>query len=192
MKCFHDFTAPLWELFAGNLLFFLCSLFYLFWWGRSFKPGSTGGTAAMISIGLAFVTGLSAFFLLCAGIGALSQTSHAAPVKFIFLIAAALYFVLLFVTAAFFKRPVTSELLIILLWASLELAAVTVLFGTGRFGCRRAAVLAALIGTASLIGMVCYVLYYRLGATASYRDGMIPLISDAVVMAVFSAALAVS
>ena len=76
------------------------------------------------------------------------------------------------------------------LWAALELSVVNVLYGTGRFGVGRTTVMAALIGIATVAGLICYVLYYRLDGTASYIDGMIPLSSDAAVMLVFLGVLA--
>ena len=56
----------------------------------------------------------------------------------------------------------------------------------------RAVTLAVFAGIATVIGLVTYVLYYRLEVTASYRDGIIPLISDAVVMAVFAGVMVFS
>ena len=78
------------------------------------------------------------------------------------------------------------------IWAALELSAVTVLYGTGRFGMRNAVILAALVGIATVAGLICYILYYRLDVTASYWVGMVPLIADAFVMAVFLSVLALS
>jgi hypothetical protein len=111
---------------------------------------------------------------------------------FILLGGAALFFVMLPVTVIAFHRAVTSELLIIHVWAALELSAVAVLYGTGRFGAGRAVALAALVGIATIAGLICYVLYYRLDETAGYRIGMVPLIADAFVAAVFLGVLAVS
>lgn len=47
----------------------------------------------------------------------------------------------------------------------------------------------AVIGVAALASLVCYVLYYRLGALAGYIDGMLPLLIIAVVMAGLSAVM---
>ena len=185
MGCFHDFTAPLWELFAGNALLLICSLFYLAWWAVAFRPGSTGKMAGAGFIALAFFTGLGAVALICLAVGALSQHSHAVSVWYILIGTAALYLILLLVTAAVFHRTVTSELLIIHVWAALELSSVAVLYGTGRFCIALASVQAVLIGMAVVAGVICYVLFYRLSGTAGYWDGMVPLAADAFVMAVF-------
>jgi hypothetical protein len=192
MPCPRDFTAPLWLVLAGNLLLLACSLFYLAWWGVSFRPGSPGGRAGAILITAAFITGLAAIALMCAGINALSRESRGVPVMYIMAGGAILFLVLLGVTATVFHRAVTSELMIMLIWAALESSAIAVLHGTGRIGAGRAVALAVLVGIATLVGVICYVLYYRLGAEAAYRDGMIPLATDAVVMAVFVGVLAFS
>jgi hypothetical protein len=139
MTCFHNFTAPLWEIFAGNLLLLFCSLFYLVWWVVSFRPNSSGGSAGVFYITAAFITGVAAIALMSGGINSLSQDSKSLPVRFILLGSAALFLVLLLVTAIAFHRIVTSELIIIHIWAALELSVVAVLYGTGRFGSGRAA-----------------------------------------------------
>ena len=192
MTFFRSFTAPLWEIFAGNLLLLICSLFYLAWWVVSYRPNSSGGPAGGLYITAAFITGIAAITLMSVGINSLSQDAKGFPVRFILTGSAVLFFVLLPVTAIAFHRMVTSELMIIHIWAALELSAVAVLYGTGRFGAGRAAALAALAGIATVTGLICYVLYYRMDDTARYWSGMVPLATDAVVMAVFLGVMAVS
>lgn len=192
MTYFHNFTAPVWEIFSGNLLLLLCSLLYLTWWVVSFRPNSSGGSAGFFCITAAFLAGIAAVFLMSAGIYSLSENSRGLPVRFILIGGAVLYLILLFVTTRVFHRTVTSELIIILIWAVLELSAVNVLYGAGRFGSGRAAILAALVGIATVVGLICYVLYYRLDGMSSYRDGMVPLITDALAMVIFLGTLAVS
>ncbi|TQI67847.1 hypothetical protein [Clostridium sp. KNHs216] len=50
-------------------------------------------------------------------------------------------------------------------------------------------VFAVVIGVATLISLVCYVLYYNLGDRAGYFDGMIPLFMAALVTAGISIAM---
>jgi len=192
MTGFHNFTVPLWEIFSGNLLFLFCSLFYLIWWVVSFRPNSSGGTAGVLCITAAFITGIAAIALMSVGINSLSLNSKGLPVRFILIGVAVLFLVLLLVTVIGFHRIVTSELIIIHIWAAIELSAVAVLYGTGHFGLERTVILAALVGIAIVVGMNCYVLYYRLNGMSSYLDGMVPLMTYAFVMAVFLCMLAVS
>jgi len=196
MTCFHNFTAPVWQIFAGNLLLFICSLFYLVWWIIGFRPDASGktagGSAGIIYLTGAIVSGIAAIILLSGGINTLSKDAKGVPVRFILLGGIVLFAVMILVTTAVFHRPMTSELIIVHIWAVLELCAVAVLYGTGRFGPVRTVILVTLVGLAFIAGMICYVLYYRLEGTAGYRDGMAPLIIDASVIAVFLGVLAVS
>jgi len=192
MTCFHDFTAPLWTIFSGNLLLLICSLFYLVWWIVCFRPNASGVSAGTFYLAAAIITGMAAITLTAGGTAFLSRESRGLPVKYILLGTAVLFIAALFVTTVVFHRPVTSELMIIHIWAALELSAIAVLYGIGRFGTGRAVLLFVLVGIAAAAGLVCYVLYYRLEGTKSYLDGMAPLIIDSLVTAVFLGVLAVS
>ena len=192
MTYFRNFTAPLWEIFAGNLLLLSCILFYLIWWVVSFRPNSSSGSSGVFYITAAFITGVAAIVLLSGGITSLSQDSKSLPVKFILLGVAALFLVLLPVMSIAFHRALTSELIIIHIWAALELSVVAVLYGTRYFGLGRVAILATLVGIAFVTSLICYVLYYRLNGTVSYWDGMVPLMMAAFVMTVFLGVMAVS
>lgn len=192
MICFHNFTASLWEVFSGNLLLFFCSLFYLIWWVVSFRPGSSGGSAGVFCIAAAFITGIAAIALLSVGINSLSHNSKGLPVRYIMIGVAVLYVALLLVTVVVFHRQVTSELIIIHIWVALEISTVVVLHGIGRFGQGRIAALTVLVGISTIIGLICYVLYYRLDGLSSYWVGMVPLATDAFVMAVFLGVLVAS
>ena len=196
MIFFRNFSTPLRGIFAGNLLLLFCSLFYLIWWAISFRQNSSGGLAGVLAgvfcIMAAFISGIAAIALMSGGIYSLSQDSKSSPVRFILLGGAVLFLVLLLVTVIAFHRIVTLELLIIHIWAALELSVVSVLYGIGRFGLGRAVILAALVAIATVVALICYVLYYRLNGTASYLDGMVPLMVDAFIMALFLGVLAVS
>lgn len=192
MAFFRNFTGPLWAVFAGNLLLLFCFLFYLVWWGVTFRPDASGGPIGSLCILAAFITGTAAIVLTCGGINSLSQVSKGLPVKYILLGVAVMFFILLLVTSIIFHRIVTSELMIIHLWIALELSVIAVLYGTGSLGLSRAAILAALVLIAFVASMICYVFYYRLTGMASYYDGMVPLMSAAFVTVVFLGITAVS
>ncbi len=192
MNFFHNFTTPLWGIFFGNLLLLFCSLFYLAWWVVSFRPDASAGPGGGFFITAAFIAGLAAIVLMSGGISSLSQNSKSVPVWIILLGITALFLILLPVTSIAFHRVVTSELIIIHIWAALELCAVVVLYGTGRFGTGRALTLTALVLIAFVIGLICYVIHYRLDSTAAYWNGMVPLAVDSFVAAAFLGVLAVS
>lgn len=192
MMLFRNYNTPLWEIFTGNLLLLFCCIFYLAWWVVTFRPDSIGGSVGVFYIVVAFITGVIAIVLMSSGISSLSQSSESIPVRFILLGAVALFIVLVLVTTLVFHRIVTSELIIILIWAALELAVITVLFGTGRFGSGSAVTLAVLAGIATVVSLICYVLYYRLDEATSYWIGMVPLSTAGLVIAVILGVLAIS
>ena len=193
MTWFRDFTVPHWEIFGGNLLMFATIVFYIAWWTVSFRPNGDGNTAgAGLFIAVAFFAGLAAIALLSLGINSLSQAGKGFPVMYFLLGAAAFYIALLAVTKTAFQRPVTSELLLIVVWIALEGSTITVLQSSGRFSMAQALTLAALMLLATGAGLVCYILHYRLDETAGFWNGLIPLIVDGGVVAVFLALLALS
>jgi hypothetical protein len=192
MDNIHNFSTPFREILAGNLLLLLCSLFYLIWWVISYRPNSygmsvTGGLYLIVTL----ITGIAAIAVLSYGINSLAPHSNVLPVKFILISVGVLFLAVLAITTIVFHRIVTSELILIHIWMALELSALTVLYGTGRFGVGHTVLLAILIGIATIVGLICYVLYYRLDETASYWTGMIPLITAAFVMVVYAVMLAI-
>ena len=180
------------ELFWGNVLLIVCSLFYLAWWIVAFKPDSASkGIGTGLLLALAFVAGIIALVLTIKGINTIPQQKTLLPANFIVLGGIAVYFVLLAVTSLLFKRQVTSELMLIIGWAMLELSVINVLYGSDRFRYKTAIVLSIVIGIAALISLVCYVMHYRLDKNASYINGMIPLILETLVMAGITVLMAV-
>ncbi|MPM75161.1 hypothetical protein SDC9_122152 [bioreactor metagenome] len=125
------------------------------------------------------------------GMSAVPHETKLFPARSILWGGFAAYFVLLAITCFLFKRQVTTELILIVGWAMMELSEIDALYGAGRFGLKAAVILSVMIGLAAVISLLCYVLYYRLEQTAGYIDGMIPLIIVTLVMAGISVTMAV-
>jgi hypothetical protein len=193
MSWFRDFSVPLWEIFGGNLLLFVTIVFYIVWWTVSFRPNGDGNPAgAGFFIAAAFFVGVAAIGILSIGINSLSQAGKGFPVVYILLGAVAFYILLLVVTKITFQRAVTSELLLITIWAALECSAIAVLHGSGRFSLGQVLTLVALVVLATVVGIVCYILHYRLDDISRFWNGLIPLIVDTGMVTVFLAMLALS
>ena len=94
-----------------------------------------------------------------------------------------IYILLLAVTVLIFKRPVTTELILIVGWGMLAMAEISALYGFGRFSLRTAWVFIALTAIAAVISLICYTLYYKLDSRAGYLDGCVPLIMAGLIMA---------
>jgi hypothetical protein len=188
MTLFHDFTVPEWKVFYGNLLMLATCAFYISWWVFTFRPGADGSPSfSAVLIIAALFSGVAAIALLFSGISSPAVSGLAVPVLYVLAAAAVSYVLLLEVTRIVFHRPVTSELLVMIVWATAELAAIAALRYSGRFGVAQIAVLSPLVVLATFAGVVCYVLYYNLDAEASFTAGLIPLIVDAGVVSVFLA-----
>lgn len=185
MNCFHNFTFPLWQIFIGNLLLLICSLSYLGWWAVSYDPDTAGTSAGRLYLTIAFLTGIASAALMIHGINALSHQSGGLSVRVVLAGVGVSFLVLTPVTTVVFHRVLTSELILIHLWTALALSAVVVLNGAGHLGTARTATLSVVIGLATVMGLVCYVLYYRLDESARYWNGMIPLIAVALSTLVF-------
>lgn len=186
MILFRNFSARDWLLFSGNMSMFVTSLLYIAWWVLVFRPGAAA--SRFISAALlipAFAAGIAAIVLFIMGVQIPAGGRPRIPAGIIFAAALLLYGILLAVSIYVFHRPVTSELFIMILWAAGELCALSALYAAGRFGMPEALVILLLVLAATAAGFVCYVQYYKLTGTASFVDGLIPLVTDASVIAVF-------
>ena len=182
----HKLDLSTKQIFRGNLLLILCCCFYLAWWLLAFRPG---GAIKGIKTGWlllpAFAAGLTAVMLIVSGMrGAAAQRTTLLPKNRLLLGGIIAYCFLLLITRLLFKRPVTTELFLIVGWA--VLAEINTLYGAGLLSLPAAAVLLVLTAAAALIGLVCYVLYYHLDLRSGYFAGMVPLLVAALVTAAIS------
>ena len=83
---------------------------------------------------------------------------------------------LLFVTGTMLRRPVTSELFIIVLWATVALLEINTLVALGSVSSGLGWGLAALCLAGSAASLVCYQLFYGLDGMAAFVDGALPLV----------------
>jgi len=178
------------QIFIGNIFFIVCCVFYLAWWLLAFKPsGPSGGMKTGWLLIPAFIAGLLGVIIILSGIISQQATNHIIPGLYILIGGIIAYVILLAVTVSVFKRPSTSELILITGWGMLALAVVNALYGTGRFSYWLSIGYFFVIGAAVVISLVCYVLYFRLSSRDGYIDGMIPLVLSALVMAGISCSM---
>lgn len=186
----HDFPAK--QIFQSNILLIICCAFYLAWWLLAFKPiGAIKGMKTGWLLIPAFAAGLASIILAVHGIQSASVHAALFPSGLLLWGGIAAYFILLVITYLFFKRPVTTELFLIVGWAMLALSEINVLYGIGRFSHTLAVIFAVIIAAAALISLICYVLYFNLDDHAGYFDGMVPLLMVALVMGGISVAMVV-
>lgn len=170
----------------------ICCVFYLAWWILAFKPlGAIKGMQTGWLLIPATAAGLMAVILAVKGMRSSSAGAVLFPKGVLLWGGIAAYIILWVITDLFFKRPVTVELFLIVGWAVLALSELNALYGAGQFSHRLASVFAVVVGAATVLSLVCYVLYYTLGDQNAYFVGMVPLIMEALVMAGISAAMVV-
>jgi len=168
------------KIITGNLLFAACCVVYLIWWSVAFRPGYG---AAMGVKGALF---LATAALGVAGLAVIIQgcSQSGGGVRYIGIIAAgaAVYIVLLLLTNVLMQRQVTTELMLIVFWACMQVCALNALLGEDIIGKAAFALMAAIVLAAAAAGMICYLKYYDLPPMTAFYDGMVPLILFAIVM----------
>jgi hypothetical protein len=183
MSSFANYQPNEWNLFVGNALLLATAVLYLLWWVLAFWPKyQVKGIYTSSIIIVAIVVGFLAIFEIALGASTFSRYPRCAPVWAILLAAAVFYVAAWFITFRFFKREVTAELLVMTAWAALEFLLINVLYGTGRFSLTVSLLAIGAVSLAMVVGLVCYVLYYRLSPYPSFWDGLIPLAVDSIVL----------
>lgn len=180
----HDFNFQTRQIFLANLLLVVCCMFYLAWWLLAFKPvNPIKGMKTGWLLVPAFAAGMAAVVFAARGLGGAAVYPGLFPSSWLLWGSVLAYVVLLAATSFLLHRPVTTELFLIVGWTMLALSEVNALLGGGAFSHRVAITFAAIIAVGAVISLICYMLYYRLSATAGFIDGMVPLLMAALVMA---------
>lgn len=176
------------KIFIGQVLLIVCCVFYLIFWSLSYRPdvpvSRTSGVSGLFLL-ITAVSGLAGAVLSLCGIN--SVTPAVSPkLNGIAIIAGGIvaYILLLLITRFGFDRPVTTELVLITGWCMLELSVINVLNAAGTFSDAKFFVSCGIIAAAFVISMVLYVLYYRMEPMRAFYAAMVPLITEAVSMAV--------
>jgi hypothetical protein len=168
---------PFLGILAGHLLIVLVGVFWSVYWARDFATEASGAPPPSgLLVLAALVCGFGAFIVIPVSIPALplGAVSMPFPLSSIPLWGTAFFVLWFLASTLLFRRPVTSELLLIPLWALLEAVALYALASSGWLGGRQTALLAALTAVALLAGLVCYILHYRLGEHGRYVNGLVP------------------
>jgi hypothetical protein len=178
----------------------VCSVLYLVWWWAFFRPEGAKPTGAWRAVAIACIVvaalaGVIGVIQVVGGTGELGDVSAGAsagvhvPGWAIASGGVLAYAALLALTTKAFGRQPTTELFLIVGWATLELTMINALSASGA---SQAAVVVLLVLVALLFvaSMVCYVLYYRLDPWPAFVDGCVPLVAVGVFSAVTAVMLA--
>lgn len=165
------------QIFRSSILLILCCAFYLTWWLLAFKPsGAIKGMKSGWLLFPAFAAGLTSIILAVKGIQSAPVHSTLFPDGSLLWGGITAYCVLAVVTRLCLKRPVTTELFLIIGWAVLASSEIDVLYGIGQLSYNWAVLFIIGAAAVTLAGLICYVLYNHLGKQAGYVDGTIPLL----------------
>lgn len=191
------------QLMWGHVLLLVCAVLYLIWWCIFFRPNAQvkGGALRVFGIAcilVAAVAGIAGVVLECFGISKLSAlptlSAAAGRARSVWIWpfavgGVAAYVILAVLTSRLLQRPITTELLLIVMWITLELCALTMLHSSGALGATAAIVLAIILLILLIADMACYLAYYHLLPMPAFVDGTAPLIAVAVFSAIVVALL---
>jgi len=172
----------------GEILLVVCSLCYLVWWTITFRPSvrTPPGGGGLFLAG-AVLGGLGGLVLLAVGIAALLPKASSPALGATIVGGVLVGALLLYVTSSVAHRPVTTELPLIVVWATVQLAAGITLRTAGVLGAPAASAWIVATAIATLVGLACYLIFYRLDPIPAYWVGMVPLAVDGVVAAILAA-----
>jgi hypothetical protein len=98
---------------------------------------------------------------------------------------------LLLATSTLAHRPVTTELPLIVLWGTAQVATGVALRTSGALPTTATAAWFVALAVATLVGLACYLVFYRLDPVPAYWVGMVPLALDGLVAVVLAALVTV-
>ena len=159
---------------TGNIKLLFCFAFYLAWWVVGFNPwrpvrGLKSGWLLIPAV----ILGVLALYDIWQG---LDFSVGLVPGTALALGGVASYVALLIITSLKLHRPVTSELFIIVLWATVALLEINTLVVLGSIALWSGWILAALCLVGATVSLVCYLAFYTCDGMAAFVDGAIPLV----------------
>lgn len=170
------------EIITGQFLLSLGALFYTGWWLTAFRPDvrSGGALSALLFLCLA-VFGLSGTALTVHGIHGLPLPPSWPGGTMLLTLALLVYFILLAGSVKLFGRKPTTELVLLVLWALMEIMVLGVLHEAGGLAGTAYGLTWAAVAAASLIAFTAYMMYYRMDDDTAYITGAVPLLVDGAV-----------
>lgn len=190
---FRNLDSAVRQMMTGNVLMVACCVFYLAWWLIAFKPtGAIKGIKSGWLLIPAFLCGVAGAVMIVRGSGSADFQTLLMSRNGIWIAGIVIYLVLLAATNFLLHRQVTTELFLIVGWATLSFLELNALFASGNDSKGEVIFLLILTVVAAAVSLVCYLLYYNLDSVKGYIDGMIPLILVEVMMIVITVSAATS
>ncbi|MCD8316811.1 MAG: hypothetical protein LUB61_05370 [Eggerthellaceae bacterium] len=167
---------PTRQMITGNLMLVGCCIFYLLWWLIAFNPESaiTGIASGWLLIPAVILGVLSIIWILM-GAWNLSGRKTLYSNLAIAIGGLVFYIIMLFGTLLLLNRQVTEELFLIIGWLVLVFIELNALYSYGHYSKTATIILLVIMCIATVVSLVCYILYYDLDPVTGYVDGIIPL-----------------
>lgn len=179
MNGLRDLPMGAWAILGGESLLVVCSVCYLVWWSIAFKPPvAAPGSGGKGFLAGAVLGGGAGLVLLLGGMLGLASRLSWPAVGAVVLGGVVVGAGLFAVTSGPLHRPVTSELPLIIIWATAQLAAGVALATAGHLTAPAASAWVVAVVVATLVGLACYVVFYRLAPVPAYWVGILPLAVD--------------
>lgn len=176
----------------GQGLLIVCCLLYIVWWTLTFKPDTDiSGTAVirMLFLAATALSGLLGTFLSVRGARSMPPENPILKTKTILLGGIIFYVLMLLLTWAVQKRPVTTELALIVGGVVLELYVLNTVQGSGYISQNHFFLLIGVLLATLFLSLCCYKLYYELGPKTAFFSAMLPQAMFAAFMAILLAFL---
>lgn len=176
MSCLKD-------LLHGNILLIICVAFYLLWWILAFMPHHklpTLLTAPIICF--AGAIGIVGGYIELKAMSSLTLSRSLIGGLPLIGIGVIVYLTLMLVSGFVLKRPITTELILIVGWCVLQINYLNVLYGLNHISYTLTLLMMLLIIVIGILSLAAYLYYYQLSDLKSYIDGMIPLILIGITM----------
>ena len=170
------------SMIVGNYVLIGCCAVYLVWWSIAFNPRFSPSLAPKVILFLVTLAlGIVSIVMIIGGITG-AHTAPAIPNFAVCIVGIVVYIVLLFLSSKLFHRQVTTELILIVGWLVLQCCLINTLFASGALPLEKALIACAVVFVMAIVGMVCYLWYYRLDEMPAFFIGMVPLILFALSM----------
>jgi len=176
----------------GEVLLVVCSLSYLVWWTITFRPSVRAPSGGGLFLAGAVLGGLAGLALLAVGMAALFPEASLRALGATIVGGIVVGALLLNVTSSVAHRPVTTELPLIVVWVTMQLATGITLRTAGVLGAPAASAWIVATAIATLAGLACYLIFYRLNPIPAYWIGMVPLAVDGLVAAILAVMVALT
>jgi hypothetical protein len=186
MDRLHALQAGPLMIMIGEVLLVVCSLSYLVWWTITFRPSARAPASGGLFLGGAVLAGLAGLALLAVGMAALFPKASLPALGATIVGGIVVGALLFYITSSVAHRPLTTELPLIVVWATMQLAAGITLRTAGVLSGPAASAWIVATTVATLVGLACYLVFYRLDPIPAYWIGMVPLAVDGVVAAVLA------